>query len=236
MTLNSFLIMKHTAILLLGLLFTACSTSGQSFQHNTEPSTVSVNGTGVIKVPADLIQFHIQLTKYSESAREAFREHKQLEDFLTQKLIEEGISAENIQTEPVNIRPVNRGKQYGFETHQSVVLKLDDIGQFEEMQLVLIENDFTSFSGNFSSTEISRAEDEALAKAVEEARREARILAEATGGRLGKIQSIQYGGPVTPFPAARMEMSYDASGGSLLQFEQTIPVQKNVQVVFELLP
>ena len=229
--------MKSLFILLSGFLFLACNTSGQTFSENSEKPApvISVDATGEANAPADIIQFNIQLTRYNESAREAFREHKKLEEFLTDLLLEEGISAEDIKTEPVSIRSRTRGEQqHGFQTNQSVTLQLQDTEQFENMQLVLIENNFDNFSGQFSSSEISDAEDEALRRAVSEAKREAGILAEAADVQLGGIQAIHYGGPAVPYRAARMEMAYDASGGSLLQFEQTIPVQKNVQVVFEL--
>lgn len=229
--------MKSLFILLSGFLFLACNTSGQTFSEGSDnpAPVISVDATGEVTIPADIIQFNIQLTQYSESAREAFREHKKLEEFLTDLLLKEGISSDDIKTEPVSIRSRTRGEQqHGFQTNQSVTLKLQDTEQFEDMQLVLIENNFDNFSGQFSSTKIADAEDEALNKAVSEAKREAGILAKAAGVRLGGIQAIHYSGSDVPYRAAKMEMSYDGSSGSLLQFEQTIPVQKNVQVVFKL--
>ncbi|MEX0647605.1 MAG: SIMPL domain-containing protein [Balneolaceae bacterium] len=227
--------MKKLLLLLSLFPFLACSTSGQAFENkaNSRP-TISVDAVGKVTVPADIIQFQIQLTRYNESARAAFHAHKELEEFLTELLLEEGISSENIKTEPIGIHSRSRGEQYGFQTSQSVILNLDNIDKFEVMQLILIENNFDTFSGQFSSSKVSGAEDEALAKAMAEAERQAKILAEAAGRSLGDIQSIYHSGSPSPFPAARMEMSYDASGGSLLQFEQSVPVQKNVQVVFEL--
>lgn len=231
--------MKKYIVLLL-LVTSAFFYTARAQTTQQIPGTISVDATGEVSVPADLIHFNVQIVQFRESAREAFEAHKELESFLTNLLIEEDIDDENIRANPISINPrreapmvQGREGRRGFETRQQVTIELDDISRFEEMQMILIENDFDNFSGSFGSSQIEEARDEALAKAVDEARRKADILAVAAGTEIGSMVSIEYGSSSNrPMPSYRMEMAYDSSGGSLLQFERTIPVQEQVHMVF----
>ena len=204
-------------------------------QHQS-PSTVSVNAEGEINIAADILLFQITINQFKDSASEAFTQHKEQERFLTSLLIEEGIEEKSISAQPINIAPRRQSNRTGVETRQQVMITLDDISQFEAMQLTLIENGFDNFSSSFSAKEISSAKDDALDKAVKEAQRKAEILANASGKQLGQIISIQYGAGSSSPPMARtMEMAMDASSESLLQFEHTLSVKKRVSVVYELI-
>lgn len=209
-------------------------------QSTDNGSRISVDAIGEVRVPADIIQFRINITRFNKDAREAFEEHKELESFLTNLLLEEDIDDESINAEPISIHPRRQAPRspgqeeiQGFETRQQVSIELDDVTRFEAMQLTLIENNFDNFSGTFGSTQIEKAKDEAIAKAVQEARRKAEILADAAGYQVGDVISIRFASSSPePMPAYRMEMAYDSSGGSLLQFEKTIPVREHVHVEF----
>lgn len=204
--------------------------------QDNSSSTVSVNAEGEINISADILLFQITINQFKDSASEAFTQHKEQERFLTSLLIEEGIEEKNITAQPINISPRRQNNRTGVETRQQVLITLDDISQFEEMQVTLIENGFDNFSSSFSAREIDSATDEALDLAVKEANRKAEILANASGKQLGGILSIQYGSGSSSPPVARtMEMAMDASSGSLLQFEHTLNVKERVSVVYKLI-
>lgn len=231
--------MRILLLLITGFLISSCTTMAQNIERN-HTTSVTINSVGKATAPADRIRFRVHLVQFNEDARTAFSRHKELEEFLTGLIKEEGISSEHIVTEPISIGPAQRGprgEERGFETRQSVTLVLDDIYRFENMQLLLIENGFDNFSAQFGSSRMAEAGEEALAKAVESARKEAGILAGAAGRILGKVISIQHGSsPLQPFArSSSMDISaeFSMSGGSLLEFEQHLPVEKNVTVVFE---
>lgn len=225
-------------LLFLFLVFITCPVliaQSDNEQHHSS-STVSVNAEGEINISADLLLFQITINQFKDSASEAFTQHKEQERFLTSLLIEEGIEEKNITAQPINISPRRQNNRTGVETRQQVLITLDDISQFEEMQVTLIENGFDNFSSSFSAREIDIATDEALELAVKEAKRKAEILADASGKQLGEILSIQYGSGNSSPPVARtMEMAMDSSSGSLLQFEHTLSVKERVSVVYELI-
>src|SRR5690625_5540594 len=92
------------------------------------------------------------------------------------------------------------------------------------MQILLIENGFTSFSGTFDATDKSAAREEALRNAVQEARSKAELLAEATGKRVVDVREIRYTGSHTPYAGqeqAYRVMAMDSSSGSLLDRKST---------------
>lgn len=210
-----------------------------SAQSDTENSQISVSATGVSYVTADLIQFQVNITQFNEDARKAFETHKEQEKYLTELLLEEGVADSSITANPISISHINRynnNGEKGYETQQQIMILLDDVSQFESMQIKLIENGFTNFSGSFSAKNLGKAGDEALKKAVEEARRKAELLADAAGKEIVDVITINYHSN-RPYAARStgMEMAaFDASSGSMLQFERTIPVQENVSVQYRI--
>jgi uncharacterized protein len=224
------------------ILFTAAITVSLLILFNCQSKafqqsgTISVETSGETEVTADLIYFHVNITRFDKDAREAFRRHKEQENYLTNMLLKEEIDERHIFANPISISSIRRQQEGSrFETRQQVTIRLDDVTRFETMQIALIENGFVNFSGNFSSTKLDKAKDEALAKAVQEAKRQGEILAEAAGKRIAAIHSIQYGSAADTYPQMRgVSMAFEADTGSLLQFERTLPVRENVKVVFHL--
>lgn len=210
-----------------------------SAQPAADDARITVDATGEVLVPTDRIHFQVNITQFKQDAREAFQLHKEQERYLTELLLEEGIEDINITANPISINHVRRygnTEQSGYETQQQVMIVLADVDQFETMQIKLIEHGFTNFSGSFSAENLDDASDEALQKAVEEARRKAELLAEAAGKEIADVVTINYH---TSRPYAsrsgNIEMAaYDAGSGSLLQFERTIPVRESVSMQFRI--
>lgn len=232
--------MKNVLICLAINFTVLCAISiNASAQTAADDSQITVSATGEAYVTADLIQFRVNITQFNQDARQAFENHKEQESFLTELLLEEGVADSNITANPISISYINRYNntgERGYETQQHIMIVLDDVSQFESMQIKLIENGFTNFSGSFTAKNLADASDEALRSAVEEARRKAELLADAAGKEITDVITINYHSN-RPYAArsSRMEMAaFDAGNGSMLQFERTIPVQENVSVVFRI--
>jgi uncharacterized protein YggE len=208
-------------------------------QPNPDQSRITVDATGEVLVPADRIHFRVNITQFKQDAREAFQLHKEQERYLTELLLDEGIEDSNITANPISISHVRRysnTEQSGYETQQQVMIVMNDVTQFESMQIKLIENGFTNFSGSFSADNLDDASDDALRNAVVEARRKADLLAEAAGKEITDVVTINYHSNRSyASRSSNMEMvAYDAGSGSLLQFERTIPVRENVSMQFRI--
>ncbi|MCC5915063.1 MAG: SIMPL domain-containing protein [Balneolaceae bacterium] len=226
-------------ILLFALI--GCGTTAQSSHSATTSSSsdsdsvLIIDATGQAVAVADMIYFTVNISRYHQSARTAFSEHKDLERKLVEIIEGMGIAEDKIRANPIQINQRQRQNDRGYETRQVVTLEMDDVALFEEFQIELIEAGFDQFSGSFASTKAEEAKDEALENAVAEARRKATILARKSGKRVGSVIQIEFtssSGPVLRGAGnfAQMEV-YD---GGLLRFERSIPVEETVRVTFSL--
>ena len=231
--------MMNTILIPLLLLATACTSSAQAIEQPGSEQYLEfivIDATGTAVASADRITFHITLNRFHEEAEIAFSQHKDLERYLTDLLLEKGIDDERIQANPVSISPRRYSNDQGYETRQRVSVELEDIAEFEQMQVDLIENGFDNFSGSFGSSEENSAREEAIKNAVREAQRKAGILAEAAGRNLGGVVRIEHTSTGSPVyrESADLAMSAMQGDGGMLQFQTTIPVRENVRITFRL--
>lgn len=226
--------------ILFTILFTFSSLQllAQSLNNNADYPKITVSSSAEVYVPVDLVNFSINISISAVEADSAFRIHKERESYLARLLKDMEIDEENISYQPTAIRP-NRQRDGKIHTitNQQVNVELSDLSQLNEMQRLLINNEFDNFSGSFSSTKIPEAEELALEKAVEKARHDAEILAGASGRTLGPVTSIDYtaeiGFRTTMNAEISMRMAQDSP--SMSDFAQTIPVKKRVNVIFALI-
>ncbi len=223
----------HYIIIPLFFLFAGC-TNPQMLSGQDSANTITIDATGEVFAPADEIIFNITINRFDEEASQAFRSHKNLERLLTELIIEQNIDEEYINAYPISISPRRHSQNQGFETRQNVSIRLQDLDQFESMQLTLIENGFDNFSANFSTSEAEQARNEALEKAVENARDKAMTLARASGMELGSVYNIEYTSSSGVVRRDMALMSAESYSGSLIQMQRTIPISESVRVRFKL--
>lgn len=215
------------------LIITGCGTS-QQIPNQESANTITVDATGEVLAPADEIIFNINITRFDEEASEAFNNHKELEQFLTELIIDQNIDEEHINANPISISSRRHSQNPGFETRQNVAIRLQDLSQFESMQITLVENGFDNFSANFSTTSIEEAHQEALTKAVDEAKKKAESLVTSSGKELGEVYNIEYTSSSGIVYRDMAMMSAESYGGSLIEMQRTIPVRENVRVRFRI--
>lgn len=219
--------MKSLLMLILFFLFTSLNGFSQS--------TVTVDATGEILVPADIVSFHINIRVTGETPSEVFEKHKEQERYLATLISERGLDNENLSFQPMNIgsRQVRNTSEY--ISNQNVQLRLNDFDLFEEMQVLLIENGFENFSGRFSSSKRQQGENDALDLAIENARTKAKRIALNVGKSLGEVKTIDH----TAAPVTRgydvMMMDARAESAGMMQFEQTVPVTSSIRIVYKLI-
>ena len=206
--------------------------------HAQSPSvnTIQIQASGSASLKADIINLQVTINQFHSDSQTAYSRHKEQETFLTDLLISENIEDKNITASPVSIHPSQRGNnEQGYQTRQQVHIQVDDPARFEEMQMLLIENGFTSFSGSFDALDKTEAQEQALKNAVSEARAKAELLAEASGKRIIDVKEIRYTGSHTPYPEVQQyrAMAMDSSS-SLLQFEQSVTLTEHVTIFFQM--
>lgn len=203
-------------------------------------SSISVNTQGEVELPADIIQFNINLNARADSPQKAYELHKKREDVLVDLLKKYQIKEDDIRFQPVSIHKNYQNNyqqdektEVSYQTNQRVNLKLTDFEVYEKTQVTLIENDFDSFSGHFMSTAQEKGKDDALRKAIREARRKAGIIAEEAGVKLGPVRKINYGDFQVFMPYQREAAALKMAGqANLMEFEQTVVVRANITMEF----
>ncbi|WP_445666202.1 SIMPL domain-containing protein [Fodinibius sp. AD559] len=198
---------------------------------------ISINAAAQVLIPANKIAFQINLNAEGDNPQEAYELHKEREKVLVQQLKKHDIKEENINFEPISINKSYNGsyrneKNKRIQTRQKVIVTLDNFDIYEQIQITLIENNFDEFSGNFTSSESEKGENEALKKALKTAREKAEIIATETGVSITGIKNISHSYSSRP-PRPMMEMASAKSSDSLLEFDQSVSVSANVSVIYK---
>jgi hypothetical protein len=173
--------------------------------------TITVNGTGTVKAKPDRAQFSFGVDSRAATARAASAENAAAMRRLIDALKEAGIDSDNIQTQQVSVWPAtdSDGHIGGYTASASVGVETS-IGRAGGIVDVASTAGATSISGpSLTRSESKDLEEQALERALDDARGKAKALAAASGAQLGDVVKIVEGGAVEPVPYARMELAKD---------------------------
>ena len=238
---NKPILSSMNRLLLLLALFTffGCSATAQVTEKPAETIQISMNATEY--VPADQIIFNINITVEDATPRTAFNKHKQMEMLLATTLKKMKLLEHDIRFQPVRISnrySNNRNQEKYSITNQQVSVSFSDFDLYEELQIALIENGFSSFNANFSSSELDAGKEKALVAAITEAKSKAELIAKTSGVRIAGVKSISYGDyTVTPHSNIQYRMAADdlESAPSMMDFDQTVAISANISIEYYLL-
>lgn len=209
-------------------------------QNHSDSSTLNISAEANVEVPADIIQFNINLNAEEDSPQAAYDLHKQREKVLVELLEEYEISEDEISFQPISINKINQNRTVReedrprYQTRQQVAVRFSDFERYEAVQIGLIENNFDDFRGTFSSTEAENGKDEAIKKAIRSAKEKAHLIADESGVTLGKIKNITYhNNQVGPFNEMAVRAQSDQSS-QLMQYPQNVTINANISVEFYL--
>lgn len=205
---------------------------------------IIVIGSATIEVPADIITIKINLSFQDRTdGKAAFGQHKDAEEKLIKFLKEENIPDSLIRYSLLNISSTydySRGENPKiFNTNQTITIKVYNFSEYVSFQLKLIENGFTSYNQMFESTKSSLAMNEAIQKAVYQAKHKAELIAIASGRKIKKISKISDTEETEPIISRYSDSMFRAdymtvSTTSLTDIPQTIKIEKQVKVIFDL--
>jgi len=229
--------MRKGIYLVLVLMFgVGCSATAQSIDQNSGTINISMSATEYL--PADRIVFNINLNAEERTPRSAYQKHKEQETLLASLLQEFELEDDDIRFQPIRIDKMYRNNREDLysRTSQQVSVTFNDFSIYEEIQLTLIENNFDSFNGNFSSSKMEAGKEAALLSAIKAAGERAKLIAEVAGVELGKAYQIDYSEHAVNYPSVVMEsraMMADAAP-SLMDFEQVVSVTSGISIQFRI--
>ncbi len=227
--------------LTISLLFFGFSCTTMAQQVVSE-RTITINMSASEILPADLIIFNVTINAEGKTPQEAFELHRERESTLAGLLQDLNIKEDNIDFEPVrmNRRQLNNNRynneepEYITNTNQSVSITFSDFDLYERIQLTLIENNFDTFNGQFSSTKIAEGKEKALISAIEASRERAELIARTSGVEVGDVYTINYSDHQVSIPRKvnSMEMMSMASDATMMDFAQTVDVRSNINISY----
>lgn len=203
--------------------------------------TISLAATGAIKTSPDKVDISTGVTSQASTAMEALAKNTAAMTQVIDTLKGEGLDPKDIQTTNFSMQPLYEERKdgrsptiIGYQVTNSVHLTLHDtakLGEILDKVVTLGANDIGSIE--FGVSEPETLKDEARKLAVSTATANAKLYAEAAGGKLGKVLTISEDEDgylaryATPAPTMEMTKAVPNEAG-------TTTVEVRVHVTFEL--
>ena len=185
-----------------------------------EGSILTVKGTGVVNLNADTASVRLGVREVSSDVVTAQSQAGEKLRNVVDRLLSLGIDAGDIQTSEIYIYPnydyedVNNSI-IGYTAENTIAVStrdIDNIGACIDAAFEAGANTFGEITFSAASTDAEY--DQALALAVQNAERKARVLAEAAGMELGELLSVSESDYSYAEPGALYDRAEAADAGS----------------------
>lgn len=166
---------------------------------------ITVNGVGSVKATPDQASFSFGVETQGATANEASEKNNGAVEAVIDAVKGQGIADQDIQTQSVSIYPrySDDGQVIvGYTANNTVsvlIRDLADIGAVVDAAAQAGANQV--YGPNLSIADQTELYEDALAKALENARDKAQAVAATAGVAVGEIINIVEGSPVMPLPA-----------------------------------
>jgi hypothetical protein len=201
--------------------------------------SISMSGHGEVMVVPDMANISIGVISQAPTAREAQTANNQTMNQIMSALKAAGIAEKDIQTQNYTVQPrydYNNNTQpprlVGYDVSNTVMIAARDLSKLGEVLDATVTAGSNMINGiSFGVAKPEAAKDEARKLAAADATRKARLYADATQIKLGKIISVsESGGFSPPVPVQAKAMRMEAADGAvpIAQGEQVIAVDVNI--------
>lgn len=214
--------------------------------NDTLPATITVSGKGELKAVPDVSKFTITVEETAKDQAAALAQTSTKINAVIENLKKTGIAEKDIKTEYTSINPkyeYQSGKTesmiyppiaanpviIGYTSSHTLSVKVREIGKVSEVQQIFADLKVQNVSGpELSIDEPEQLKLDARAKAISDAKLQARILSRQLGVRLGHIVSFNESddGVYPNYMSARADVMMTAKGAvpeaTIATGEQTI--------------
>jgi uncharacterized protein len=168
-----------------------------------QPSVLVVTGEGQTEVAPDTAVVSLGVTSRAAQAAAAFQQTAALLNQVVRALLAGGIPREQLQTTQVSLQPVfENSRQVGFDATATVRVTLRDLSAVGATIDRAVAAGANSVAGvSFEVRDTAAAQALALSLAVQDAQRQAAVLARSLGIVLGPVLRVEAEpspGPITP--------------------------------------
>jgi len=232
----------------LSLLPTTLATAQADDNAAARPNAMrrlTVTGQGEIKVKPDTAVLTIGVVTEDKSSQNAVRANAEASQKVQAAIKGTGIAEKDIQTSNYSVQPVyeadhpgRRATIVGFRVYNQVRVTIREIAKLSSVIDAATEAGSNTIEGiNFTKENQTEVENEALAKAVLDARRKADQLAKAADIEIRGVWEINESGiNRPPWPMYAMAKDAGVGGASTPIQPGEVSVTANVTVVYQLGP
>ena len=230
--------MRHIIIPVLLCLVTLRPATSQAI---SEDSKVSISGSGAVELEPNYATISIGVTSQAKTTKEAASAMSDGIEAVVDTLIVLGIERDELPTSRFDISPVRDRADYqkivGYSASVSIELRIEELGRIAELLSAVVDAGATDV-GNivFRSTKMETARHEAIRLAIAAATAEARVVAEASGARLGSLINISTSGGGIPRVATSESMMMQKDISPAAVSPKDIVVTASVSASWTLLP
>ena len=160
---------------------------------------IIVDGTGEVRVSADTAVISMGVNARNKDVLKAQQEVNETIAAIRKALIAQGVKEENINTELINIYAMydyqnDREQLTAYNASSTLAVRVTDMESVGTMIDAAVAAGANTLNGvSFSASDTEEAKAEAMKKAVEDAKKKAEILAEASGLKITGIETISQG-------------------------------------------
>ena len=205
---------------------------------------ITVSGKGEVSAPPDTAWISSGVNTQAKTAADALKENNQRMEQVIEVFLDADIDEKNIQTSGFNVHPVydysrdnKPPKLAGYQVTNNVTVKVTDLEKLGDLLDDVVESGSNQISGiRFGFADDEALLDQARKAAIANAKKKAKLYADAADVDVGDVVSISETGVRMPEPvyhraemrqAKMMDSSVPVMGG-----EQEISA--SVTVVYEL--
>lgn len=206
-----------TAALVLGVLATPALATQAAAQMSMPqpPPQIVVSGRGEVQVAPDRAQVQVGMETQARTAALASQENNKKQTAILAAIRALGVPAAQIQTLNYSVMPIQRYDEKtqrvvidGYRVSNIVQVETDKIEQAGPIIDAALTNGGNRVAGlDFLVKDRAKAQETALTKAVESARRQAEVAARAAGGQVAELLEININEFERPQPRAVMAMA-----------------------------
>ncbi|MCB4771064.1 SIMPL domain-containing protein [Ancylobacter sp. Lp-2] len=219
--------------------------SAQELSAAPRRPTLTVTGEGHAAAAPDMARFSTGVISDGKTAREALDANSKAVADMIAALKDSGVEARDIATSGFSVQPqyappkkdsTEPPRVVAYQVQNNVSVRLRDLGRLGDLLDKMVTSGANQIGGiSFDIAEPAKLEDKARVAAVEDARHQAELIAQASGVRLVRILTVTGNGGVRPMGramAAPMLMKADSVPVEAGEAE----VQASVSVTYEIEP
>ena len=226
-------------VLVTSLALAGCGTTIVQAPEGQNLGTVTASGTGKASATPDQATMSFGVTTQDKDAKKALDEASKTAEDISSAVQKAGVDRKDIQTQNVSVYPVNApdsAEITGYQASLNVSVVVRDLGDLSEVIAAATNAGASNISGPaFEVADDTTYQQQAIDKAVADARKSAEAMAKAAGKSVGdvlRISTADSGFQPVPMGAAEVNTK-DAALNVPIEPGQ-LDITAGVTVVFEL--